>query len=260
MKNDAFIAILNEVIREINSIEYNDENKIDKIKKKLIMLISNKFGENSKYINEIDLATFSYHMPIRIINGKDYSVERKKAWNDGKEEWINTIETIIDELTLFSSLKKSDLSKQNNTNKIFIVHGHDNEMLKASEIFLTKLGLEPIILHKQPNQGRTIIEKFEDFSDVDFAIVLFSPDDLGRSKEQEELKPRPRQNVVFELGFFIGKLSRKNVVVLYRNVPNFEMLSDFQGVLFIPYQENWEFSVLKEMKSVGFDIDGNKLI
>ena len=132
-------------------------------------------------------------------------------------------------------------------------------MVEASARFVKKLGFEPIVLREQPNQGRTIIEKFEDYSDVDFAIVLFSPDDLGKSKDDENLNPRPRQNVVFELGFFIGKLGRKNVVVLHKIIENFEMLSDFQGVLFQPFQDGWEFFVAREIKAAGFEVDLNQL-
>ena len=133
-------------------------------------------------------------------------------------------------------------------------------MVQTVARFISNLGFEPIILREQPNQGMTIIEKFENYSDVDFAIVLFSPDDLGKAKDDDKLNPRPRQNVVFELGFFIGKLSRKNVVVLHREINDFEMLSDFQGVLFQPYHKGWEFSIAQEMKSVGFKIDLNKLV
>ncbi len=62
---------------------------------------------------------------------------------------------------------------------IFIVHGHDNAMKLDVARMLSKLGLEPIILHEQPDSGQTIIEKFERHSDVDFAIILLSPDDMA---------------------------------------------------------------------------------
>ena len=48
---------------------------------------------------------------------------------------------------------------------------------------LEKLGLDAIILHEQPNLGKTIIEKFSDHADVSFAVVLLSPDDMGYSQK-----------------------------------------------------------------------------
>lgn len=254
MNDDEFVKQLNNMIKEINSLAHNDEIKKDKILKRLTMLIRNKLGEDSIYINEIETTNFSFYPPSRLVSGKDYSIEYKNTWENGKRDWINTLEIIIDEVNLFSKAPRSTNIGIKNFNKVFIVHGHDEEMLHATARFLEKLNLESVVLREQPNQGRTIIEKFEDYSDVDFAIVLFSPDDLGKSKNDENLKLRPRQNVVFELGFFIGKLSRKNVVVLHRTVQGFDMLSDFQGVLFQPYNEGWEYKIAKELKSVGFNI------
>ena len=99
--------------------------------------------------------------------------------------------------------------------------------------FIEKLGLELIVLHEQPNKGRTIIEKFQDYSNVSYAVVLLTPDDRGgvASSKLEEQQPRARQNVIFELGYFIGKLSRKRVCALY--IDGVEIPSDYSGVLFI---------------------------
>src|ERR1035438_6975181 len=65
------------------------------------------------------------------------------------------------------------------TKKVFVVHGHDDEAKEKVARFLERLKLEPIILHEQPNEGRTVIEKFEVFADVGFAVVLLTPDDVG---------------------------------------------------------------------------------
>jgi len=115
-------------------------------------------------------------------------------------------------------------------------------------------------LHEQANEGKTIIEKFESHADVDFAIILLSPDDVGSSKENEiELNPRARQNVIFEHGYFIGSLGRNRVVALYHG--NIELPSDLQGVLYIPFdkENGWQLNLAKEMKHVGIDIDLNKI-
>lgn len=118
--------------------------------------------------------------------------------------------------------------------RVFVVHGHEDGTKEATARFLHRLGLDPVILHEQADEGRTVIEKFEKYADVSFAVVLFTPDDLGYSKRAspDAAQPRARQNVVFELGFFIGKLGRHRVCVLRKG--DTEILSDYQGVLFVP--------------------------
>lgn len=129
---------------------------------------------------------------------------------------------------------------------------------------IEQLDLDAIILHEQPNKRRTIIEKFTDYSDVSSAVVLLSPDDIAYPKEgsSSEAKLRARQNVVFELGFFIGKLGRESVFILHREGENFEMPSDHSGVLFIPYNESgkWKFDLIKEFKACGYEVDANKMV
>lgn len=149
------------------------------------------------------------------------------------------------------------------SDKIFIVHGHDEEMKQTVARIVEKLDLKPIILHEQPNGGKTIIEKFETNSnDVSFAIVLFSPDDKGCTVDSfpDDGKFRARQNVILELGYFIGKLGRDRVFVLHKNSSNFELPSDIFGVLYTPYDINWKFELVKELKACGYDVDANKLL
>ena len=262
MNNNELIEKFHELKVNTESLSYDNKSEKDKIKKRLEMLIRNKFGNDSHYLNDLLETEFYYH-PLIWFAGQDLSREDRETWEEGKQKWCNLIETMIEEIQSFSSSKTlpEPKSKDNkNGQRIFVVHGHDNEMVETVARFIIKLGFEPIILREQPNQGRTIIEKFEDFSDVDFALVLFSPDDEGKSIEEEILHKRPRQNVVFELGFFIGRLGRQNVVVLHREVNDFEMLSDFQGVLFEPYREGWEFRVAKEIKAAGFEVNLNNLV
>lgn len=141
------------------------------------------------------------------------------------------------------------------TNKVFIVHGHDEEMKVAAARLVSQCGLEPVILHEQPNKGRTIIEKFSDYADVGFAIILLSPDD-----ELKDGSRRARQNVVLELGYFIGRLGRERVAVLYRSDERFEIPSDFGGVLYTEYDSGgWRYAIAKELKAAGFSVDLNKL-
>lgn len=147
------------------------------------------------------------------------------------------------------------------SNRVFVVHGHDEEAKQSVARCIERLGLEAVILHEQANQGRTIIEKFENYSDVGFAVVLLTPDDVGSTKANaNNLVPRARQNVILELGFFIGKLGRNRVCALHKG--NVEIPSDFSGVLYERMDEGgaWRFALGRELRSVGIQVDLNKLI
>lgn len=125
------------------------------------------------------------------------------------------------------------------TREVFIVHGHDHGLKDTVARFLEKLELKPIILHEQPNRGRTIIEKFQDHASVPFAVALFTGDDLGGIasdvKALDDLKPRARQNVVFEFGYFVGSIPQGHCVALVER--GVELPSDWAGVLYIQVDE-----------------------
>ena len=139
---------------------------------------------------------------------------------------------------------------------VFVVHGHDEGTKETVARFIGKLGLKAIILHEQPDAGRTIIEKFEHYSNVGFAVVLITPDDTGGPKgKPKAAKLRARQNVVFELGYFIGKLGRKRVRALCKG--EVEIPSDYQGVLYILMDSAgaWREKLATEIKATGIDVN-----
>jgi predicted nucleotide-binding protein len=143
--------------------------------------------------------------------------------------------------------------KENNVSKkVFLVHGHDNEAKHAAEAHLLRLGLDPIILHEQPNGGKTIIEKFEANAErVTYAVVLLTPDDVGASKVDHAkgapLRARARQNVVAELFYFVGKLGRASVCALVKG--DVEIPSDFSGVVYLAMDEAgaWKTKLEEEL-------------
>jgi len=144
--------------------------------------------------------------------------------------------------------------------RVFVVHGHDEGAKEGVARFLQRLHLQPVILHEQPNKGRTIIEKFEDHSDVAFAVVLFTPDDMGHpAASPAAAKPRARQNVLLELGFFMHAIGRHNVCVLY--TPGVELPSDYAGVLYLELDRPgaWQVQLAKEMKAAGLPVDMNNV-
>ncbi len=143
--------------------------------------------------------------------------------------------------------------------KIFIVHGPDDGARETVARFLERIGLEVVILHEQANQGRTIIEKVVANSDVGFAVVLLTPDDEGCVSGGTP-EPRARQNVLLELGYFIGRLGREKVCALKRGSP--EIPSDFAGVVWETMDSNggWKQTLARELEAAGHIIDWNKVM
>lgn len=144
--------------------------------------------------------------------------------------------------------------------KVFIVHGHDNEAIQEMARTLERDGFEAIILREQPDGGLTIIEKIEQYSDVDFAVVLYTQCDLGRAKAMpvEQERYRARQNVVFEHGYLIGKLGRDHVCALVKG--DVETPGDISGVVYIPMDEHgaWKMRLARNMQDIGLPVDMNK--
>jgi len=177
---------------------------------------------------------------------------------------LTRLEAILERLELIPELQSLDIVSdklQSLGRDVFIVHGHDSMTKESVARFVEKLDLRAIILHEQPNEGKTIIEKFEDYSNVGFAIVILTPDDVGAPQNKaNEQKPRARQNVIFELGYFVGKIGRNRVCALYKE--DVDMPSDYNGVLYVPLDANdaWQLKLAKEIKQAGIDVDLNKII
>ena len=154
-----------------------------------------------------------------------------------------------------SPIEKS--SSAHSSRKVFVVHGHDGEAREVVARFLSGIGFEPIILHEQANLGRSVIEKVEANAEVGFAVVLLTPDDLGRAKSADDLEPRARQNVLLELGYFLAKLGRGKVCALKRGIV--EIPSDFAGVVWEELDDAgaWKQKLARELKAVGYQIDWN---
>jgi predicted nucleotide-binding protein len=146
--------------------------------------------------------------------------------------------------------------------KVFIVHGQDEEAKLAVQVLLQRLGLQGVVLHEQPNKGRTIIEKFEDHADVDFAVVLLTPDDVGGPAEapRDALKARARQNVLFELGYFFAKLQRGHVCALLKG--DVEIPSDISGIIWVRMDQAkaWQNDLARELHGAGLKVDMNRLL
>lgn len=142
-------------------------------------------------------------------------------------------------------------------NRVFIVHGRDETPKEKVARFIERLGFEPVILHERVNGGKTIIEKFIANSNVHFALVLLTPDDVGGLVGATQ-EPRARQNVIIEWGFFIGALGREKVMAFMKG--DVKVPSDALGLVWEAFDEHgaWKLKLAKEMATAGFDIDWEK--
>ena len=201
--------------------------------------------------------------PLPIFMGPSgadkFFIERRDTKDDVTTSFIERMQKVVDEET-HPKVRLADTDVVKNK-KVFIVHGHDNELKEATARLVEKIGLEAVILHEQPKGGKTIIGKLEEQADrVGYAIILYTPCDEGREKGSEDSKPRARQNVVFEHGLFIGKLGSERVCVLRKG--EVEKPSDDQGILYIEVKDgsnDWKYQVAKELKKAGYDVDLNKI-
>lgn len=220
--------------------------------------------ENPKSVNEYNnfyYTRYSFDEMADIcslysVNFLDYHLNECQA--DMKTS-ISSLEGIRDRLKLFD---EPDPPKRVFGDKIFIVHGRDEAAKHKIARFITDLDLSAIILDEQPSKGQTIIDKFEEHADeVGFAIVLLTADDVGGPKdEKDELKPRARQNVILELGYFFCSLGRDRVRILYEE--DVELPSDIYGISYVPMDKRgaWRLELAQEMASAGIAVDMNKLL
>lgn len=240
------------------------EALVKKVKGTLQEILGHETVEYDEYsVHSLDT------LPV-IIGGRTYPLsEVHEGYREGIEGAVMKLKTLKElfEERIADSMPTHSTKLQNfgrgseGSGRIFVVHGRDEGVKEAVARYLSKLNLHPIILHEQANQGKTVIEKFEAHADVEYAVVLFTPDDVGYpADEPSASKPRARQNVVLELGFFLGVLSRERVCVLYKG--NMEMPSDYTGVLYVPLDDEgaWRLTLAREIKNVGIDIDLNKTV
>ncbi len=174
---------------------------------------------------------------------------------------LKYLRKVVDEKTIAGVTARPGRSAPETSRRVFLVHGRDERIKEAVARVLQQLDLQPIILHEQPDRGRTIIEKFEDYADVGFVVVLMTADDLGgpQSTPSGSYRPRSRQNVLLEMGFFLGLLGRSRVCVLYE--VGVEMPTDYSGVLYKKLDDEgaWRFHLGKEIQAAGIDVDLNQL-
>jgi predicted nucleotide-binding protein len=194
-------------------------------------------------------------MPRRSLPSQPKSAELTA---EQKRAAISRLERRVPDLRAFDPNTVSDRGVE--SRQVFIVHGHDEGAREAVARFIERIGLLPIILNERPNKGRTLITKFiEEAEGAAYAVVLMTPDDFGAKAGESETRPRPRQNVVFEFGFSIGKFGPERVAALVKG--NVERPSDFEGVVYIDLGDaGWKQQLGSELQAAGFKIDWNRVM
>ncbi|MBQ3481268.1 MAG: nucleotide-binding protein [Oscillospiraceae bacterium] len=212
-----------------------------------------QFGENSVEVSSFRKTQFSL-MVFALSTPQSEFID---ACKHGLLSTKAILETYIEEFEDSQSVIPSNgTPSAMDFSSAFIVHGHDEGLKQAVARLLEKQRINAIILHEQPNQGATIIEKFEKNSDVGAAICLFTADDVGKAKGDSKENARARQNVVFEAGFFMGSLGRDHVILIADQ--GVELPSDLKGVVYSD-SSSWQLDVLRELRAIGFQVDYNKL-
>lgn len=199
----------------------------------------------------------SYQSGVALIVSNEDMITYSEEMQDITSELIKEVKqncSTVKRQTIMSSRDIVDKSK------VFIVHGRDSSTKLEVARFIERLGFVPIILNEQPNEGMTIIEKIEKYSEVGYGVVLYTPCDIGYMKDDESNKKyRARQNVVFEHGYLVAKLGRKNVATLVKN--GVETPNDISGVVYIDFDEKgaWKFELAKNLKNARYAVDMNLL-
>ena len=187
------------------------------------------------------------------------------------DDKIHRLDSILERLVLIplnnqhavsETEQVSPKSSSAKSKKVFVVHGHDDKAKTNLEIFLHEIGLEPVVLHRQADVGLTVIEKFEKHSDVGYAFILLTPDEVAYLKSEESKDDddrtkefRARPNVIFEFGYFVGKLGRSKVCCLYTG--DVALPSDVSGMIYKKFTNSIEevaYSVIKDLKASGYEI------
>lgn len=259
------IERLEKVLKEIPNLKKmeRNSNEFKKWHRNVEITIANTFEDKSEYVKKFQNVRYSL---IFFSTGTPKS-KFQEAYVEGLDSVASMLQSMIEEIEEYwegneqqEKILDPSIKVSKYDNRIFVVHGRDDAAREAVARFIEQLELEPVILNEKSNQGMTIIEKFEHHSHVGFAIVLLTPDDKGSLRGGEnQLKFRARQNVIFELGFFIGRLGRERVCALTRG--KIEIPSDYTGVAHIPLdsEDAWKMKLVQELKAAGFDIDANRV-
>lgn len=194
-----------------------------------------------------NLGEKGFSVPLALF----HEISIDKNIDNFNKKFLDYFKLALNDILIEDSGKPSKIENKSLGDTVFIIHGHDDELKIELQLLLTRAKIKNIVLHEQPDKGRTIIEKLiEEGISANYAVAIFSPDD-----NMENGVKRPRQNVILELGYFIGRLGKQRVRILKKG--NVELPSDLNGILYEPYdkENNWRLKILKELDAIGLNVD-----
>ncbi|MGE7948312.1 TIR domain-containing protein [Lysinibacillus sp. NPDC093688] len=261
MDNSKKRELINNLIEEMQNMEYQSgSSNLSDFLATGEVILTKIFSQNSSHTEKFKKVKFT---PGMIALGADNTSTYISSFQRGKTSMISVLNGAVKEIELEEEFFPStpslpldtEVAEPTKSNKVFIVHGHDVGLKNEVARFVEKLGFEAVILHEQVSKGKTIIEKIEEYSEVGFAIILYTPCDEGKAKSSEHFNSRARQNVVFEHGYFTAKLGRNNVVALHKG-ENLELPNDISGVVYVKYEDGtWKTQIADEMDASGYQIN-----
>jgi predicted nucleotide-binding protein len=225
------------------------------------LAIAAAYGADSPHLQRFD--SVNYSLGAYTTDTPDSAFDEAKM--AGLRDAVGMLRAFVEDLEDDDDKAPAELLVEpridsSSSNRVFVVHGHDEGVRDQVARLIERLDLEPIVLQEQTDEGRTIIEKFEQHAlDVGYAVILLTADDFGYGPGEPEpdASNRARQNVILELGYFMGKLGRARTTALYTD--GVELPSDIHGVLYIPLDSNWELKLAREMRAAGLPVDMNRL-
>lgn len=265
MTDSKAIENLNKLISEVPGIQRNSSEHTRWLAN-VLRVLDEKFGSDSQYSTTIRAFPWK-ETGAAIYSAYDYQSQRERdhqnAFRRQMEQAKGIIQSAVDALTEIVSETNEEASKVEGAfdpKKVFIVHGHNESVKQSVARTLDTIGLTPIILAEQPDKGRTVIEKFEkEGNDVGFAVVLLTADDKGRKNRARSMQSRARQNVVFEMGYFMALLGRERVMLLLQE--GVEEPSDLKGIVYTSLDKDgaWKFRLVKELQEQGYNVSSDTL-
>lgn len=216
--------------------------------------ISSLFDANSAPVQMVNAAS-----RMQVIGNGESKFELVKSHYLGA---LSAALEVLKEDTFGEIAQNNARGPLASSNRVFIVHGHDDIAKGELEVILAEMGLEPVVLHRKADGGLTIIEKFEEHADVGFAFIILTPDEIAyvsaeaeKADEERAKEYRARPNVIFEFGYFVGRLGRNRTCCLYKDPVT--LPSDVHGMIykrFVNSVEEVAYAITKELKNAGYKL------
>lgn len=260
--------LIQDIFEETQNLEYTNNKKLDFFLKKVDRYLSALYGPNNFYLKDFRSCVYN-HTPM--ISGITSASEEvcSTLWNAVRPILVNNFTLMLEEIKTLENIEteKKDESTVYSKDEIFIVHKQRDAMKDSISRFINLLELKPIVLNEQVDSGKTFIEKFLHYSNVGYAIILITPEEIVWEKniDNEFSNFQASQDVIFQLGYFVGKLGRDRVFIIYDDdnidKPKFKLPSDLSGIIYTSFQnEVWKNKLAKELKQCNYKIRLESLI